>query len=165
MPNKENEKLTNSYEGGNSRKINDEVRRILETAANALNSGNPDGGMNFRKFNNKGENIMLNKKEEELKLIKFCEDGNFKEVQASLESLPIEINVNAQDDKGLTPLMCASANGHLDIVEYLIREIGANPNIKNNEGKTALDLVEENRHEEVAEFLRKAGAKHGNEID
>lgn len=107
---------------------------------------------------------MLNKKEE-LNLIKFSEDGNFKEVQAILESLPIEINVNAQDDRGLTPLMCASANGHLDIVEYLIREIGANPNIKNNEGKTALDLAEENRHEEVAEFLRKAGAKHGNEID
>lgn len=163
MSNKENEKLTNSYEGGNLRKINDEGRRILETAANALNSGNPDGGMNFRKFNNKGENIMLNKKEE-LNLIKFSEDGNFKEVQASLESLPIEINVNAQDDKGLTPLMCATRNGHLNVVQYLIKE-GANPNIKNNEGKTALDLAEENRHEEVAEFLRKAGAKHGNEID
>lgn len=163
MSNKENEKLTNSYEGGNLRKINDEGRRILETAANALNSGNPDGGMNFRKFNNKGENIMLNKKEE-LNLIKFSEDGNFKEVQASLESLPIEINVNAQDDNGLTPLMCATRNGHLNVVQYLIKE-GANPNIKNNEGKTALDLAEENRHEEVAEFLRKAGAKHGNEID
>ena len=108
---------------------------------------------------------MLNKEEEELKLIKFCEDGNFKEVQASLESLPIEINVNVQDDKGLTPLMCASANGHLDIVEYLIRERGANLNIKNNEGKTALDLAKENRQEKVAEFLRKAGAKHGNEIN
>lgn len=107
---------------------------------------------------------MLNKKEEELNLIKFSEDGNFKEVRAILESLPIEINVNAQDDKGLTPLMCASANGHLNVVQYLIKE-GANPNIKNNEGKTALDLAEENRHEEVAEFLRKAGAKHGNEID
>lgn len=163
MSNKENEKLTNSYEGGNLRKINDEGRRILETAANALNSGNPDGGMNFRKFNNKGENIMLNKKEE-LNLIKFSEDGNFKEVQASLESLPIEINVNAQDDNGLTPLMCATRNGHLNVVQYLIKE-GANPNIKNNEGKTALDLAEENRHEEVAEFLRRAGAKHGNEID
>ena len=33
MSNKENEKLTNSYEGGNLRKINDEGRRILETAA------------------------------------------------------------------------------------------------------------------------------------
>ena len=163
MSNKENEKLTNSYEGGNSRKINDEGRRILETAANALNSGNPDGGMNFRKFNNKGENIMLNKKEE-LNLIKFSEDGNFKEVQASLESLPIEINIDAQDDNGLTPLMCATRNGHLNVVQYLIKE-GANPNIKNNEGKTALDLAEENRHEEVAEFLRNAGAKHGNEID
>lgn len=108
---------------------------------------------------------MLNKKEEELKLIKFCEDGNFKEVQASLESLPIEINVNVQDDKGLTPLMCASANGHLDIVEYLIRERGANLNIKNNEGKTALDLAKENGHEEVAKFLIKFGAKHGNEIN
>lgn len=107
---------------------------------------------------------MLNKKEEELKLIKFSEDGNFKEVRAILESLPIEINIDAQDDNGLTPLMCATRNGHLNVVQYLIKE-GANPNIKNNEGKTALDLAEENRHEEVAEFLRKAGAKHGNEID
>ena len=109
---------------------------------------------------------MLDKEKEELNLIKFSEDGNLKEVQAILESLPIEINVNAKDDNGLTPLMCASRNGHLDIVKYLIGEkIGANPNIKNNEGKTALDLAEGNGHKEVTEFLRKIGAKHGNEIN
>ena len=48
MSNKENEKLTNSYEGGNSQKISDDGRQLLETAANAINSGegmrhgNPD---------------------------------------------------------------------------------------------------------------------------
>ena len=107
---------------------------------------------------------MLNKEKEELNLIKFSEDGNFKEVRAILESLPIEINIDVKDDNGLTPLMCATRNGHLNVVQYLIKE-GANPNIKNNEGKTALDLAEENGCKEVAEFLRKACVKHGNEIN
>ena len=45
MQNKENEKLTNSCEDSNSPKINDKGRRLLEIAANAINSGNPEGGM------------------------------------------------------------------------------------------------------------------------
>ena len=48
MLNKENEKITNSCEDSNSPKINDKGSRLLETAANAINSGegmrhgNPD---------------------------------------------------------------------------------------------------------------------------
>ncbi|TKZ29069.1 ankyrin repeat domain-containing protein [Brachyspira catarrhinii] len=97
------------------------------------------------------------------RLINACIRGDYKEVEATADSLGP--NIDYQDNDGLTALMWASANGYLEIVEYLIREKSANPNIKNNKGKTALDLAKENRHEEVAEFLRKAGAKHGNEID
>ena len=82
MSSKEKEKLTNSCKDSNSQKINDEGRRILETAANAINSGNPEGGMNFRKFNtNKGEIIMPNNKEE-LELMEACEKGELEKVKS-----------------------------------------------------------------------------------
>ena len=96
------------------------------------------------------------------RLINACMRGDYQEVKSTVESL--EVKINYQDDNGKTPLMWASINGHLNVVQYLIEE-GANPNIKNNKGKTALDLAEENGHKKVAEFLRKARAKHGNEID
>lgn len=97
------------------------------------------------------------------RLINACKKGDCKEVEATADSLGPKIDY--QDNDGLTALMWASANGYLEIVEYLIREKSANPNIKNNKGKTALDLAEEKGRKEVVEFLRKIGAKHGNEIN
>lgn len=184
MSNKENEKLTNFCEDSNSKKINDEGRRILETAANALNSGNPDGRMNFRKFNNKGENIMINNEE----LMEACEKGELEKVKSIIEKgidIDLEYNnwtpltkasekghlnivkylvengakINKENGHDWTALMCASMNGHSDIVEYLV-ENGAGVNIKNEDGHTALILVsnEDKEHLNIIQYLVDNGA-------
>jgi len=76
-------------------------------------------------------------------------------------------NVNARyegDDnekfypKGTTPLMNASANGYLDIVEFLVKH-GANVNAKDDEFlMTPLMRAADNGHLDVVKFLVKHGA-------
>ena len=113
MSSKEKEKLTNSCKDSNSQKINDEGRRILETAANAINSGNPEGGMNFRKFNtNKGEIIMPNNKEE-LELMEACEKGELEKVKSLVEANKYNNNI-LEKAKSV-----ALSNLRLDVVSYI----------------------------------------------
>jgi len=47
-------------------------------------------------------------------------------------------NVEAKSNFGNTPLICASINGHLEIVKYLIEEHNANVEAKDNYGYTPL---------------------------
>ena len=47
------------------------------------------------------------------------------------------VDVNVQDERGMTPLMLASQAGHVDLVAKFI-EAGANNNIQSNSGDTAL---------------------------
>lgn len=149
MSNKENEKLTNSCEDSNSKKINDEGRRILETAANALNSGNPDSRMNFRNFNNKGENIMINNEE----LMEACEKGELEKVKSIIEKgIDIDLEYN-----NWTPLTKASEKGHLNIVKYLV-ENGAKINKENGHDWTALISASKEGLLEIVEYLIEKGA-------
>ena len=86
MQNKENEKLTNSCEDSNSPKINDKGRRLLEIAANAINSGNPEGGMgpgsHDIKYKDNPSNITIdskNKKTKEGQHLEYKKDDIEKE--------------------------------------------------------------------------------------
>ena len=86
MSSKEKEKLTNSCEDSNSQKINDKGRQLLETAANALNSENPDGGMGFGsheiKYKDNPSNITIdskNKKTKEGQHLEYKKDDIEKE--------------------------------------------------------------------------------------
>jgi ankyrin repeat protein len=58
-------------------------------------------------------------------------------------------------------LICASSNGHLDVVQYLISK-GANIERKNNNifiiffhGKTAIDLTNNNKIKEILKNVKK----------
>ncbi len=64
------------------------------------------------------------------------------------------MSVNAQDDKGNTPLYYAYYQGRQDIVDRLIA-YGADPGIRNNDGDTPSDVREIGR----ADSLLHAGAK------
>ena len=80
---------------------------------------------------------------------------------APLESLlgrPGEVEVDAQDMYGVTPLHHAAEGGHLAAAEALLRA-GADVGAKNENGHTPLFLAQGNRHEQVAELLRRHGAQ------
>ena len=67
------------------------------------------------------------------------------------------VNVNAVDEHGDTPLIEAARLGH-DKVTTALLLAHADPSIKNNEGKTALMLAAEGRHDETVKVLTEAGA-------
>ena len=69
-----------------------------------------------------------------------------------------EVEVDAKDEKGNTPLRFAAAGGHLAAAEALLRA-GADVGATNMRGRTPLYLAQEYKHDQVAELLRRHGAQ------
>jgi hypothetical protein len=68
-------------------------------------------------------------------------------------------DVNAADDKGITPLMEAARGGRTAILEQLIAAKADLDRRSTDYDSSALMLAVSNGHEEAAEILRRAGAK------
>lgn len=69
-----------------------------------------------------------------------------------------KIDLNSQDEEGMTPLMSAASGGNLAITKYLI-EKKAPLETKNKLGDTALTIAVMADHTEVVQQLLKAGAQ------
>jgi hypothetical protein len=52
------------------------------------------------------------------------------------------------------PLHCASSNGYLDVVQFLVEKCGADVHAKDSDQETALDRCDD-EESEIAEFLRR----------
>lgn len=73
--------------------------------------------------------------------------------------LDAKANVNAQDVRGMTPLMLALALDHPDLrVVRMLVEHGADPNIKSKAGESARDWARKYNHPEVLKTLKIEGA-------
>lgn len=66
-------------------------------------------------------------------------------------------DVNAADQNGSTPLLCAAQHENAKIIEMLLNA-KADPNAKTKAGETSLDLALKNRQGEIVRLLRKSGA-------
>jgi ankyrin repeat protein len=58
-----------------------------------------------------------------------------------------------QDDD--MPLHLASANGHLEVVQFLVEQCGADMHAKNSDQYTALDCCFDDEEPKIAVFLRR----------
>ena len=87
-------------------------------------------------------------------LFRAVHAGSPDTVRAALNSP--NVDVNAGDEHGNTPLIEAARYGHDQIVSVLLLA-HADPTIKNDEGKTALMLAAEGRHDETVRVLTQAG--------
>lgn len=68
-------------------------------------------------------------------------------------------DVNALDNRGLSPLYISALHGTTEFAEILLRK-GADPNLMNPEDNTyALDMAEQGKHEKMLALLRQYGAK------
>jgi ankyrin repeat protein len=88
--------------------------------------------------------------------------GDTGKVESLLTEQPQQIN--ARDDRGLTPLHSASIRGYKEVVELLIAN-GADVNARDNDGNTPLHRVTmavggyyRKDHKEIAELLIVNGA-------
>ena len=62
-----------------------------------------------------------------------------------------DVNINAKDDNGHTPLTLAAADGHVAVVRLLVERDGVEINAKDDEyGQTSLIWAASNGHDVVA---------------
>lgn len=82
------------------------------------------------------------------------------EVAALLLSKGADINatLSIKGGEGMTSLMMAARNNHLELVKFLV-ENGADVNAKAKNGSTALSFATEDNYSEVVEYLKSKGAK------
>ena len=85
------------------------------------------------------------------KFLKNAQKGNLKQVQELLSDNSIDIN--ACDRFSWTALMCASRDGQIHIVEYLLGKGALWRGHKDLQGRTALDLAKLAGHFDVVELL------------
>jgi hypothetical protein len=75
--------------------------------------------------------------------LQACENNNIQTVIDTLESSSSANQIGVNDALlGVTPLMVASSNGHVDLTEALL-ELGANPNLEDLDGATAVQWASE----------------------
>ena len=84
-------------------------------------------------------------------------------IEAVKQHLEAGVNVNAKNQRGLTPLHAAAVNGHKEVTELLIDK-SADVNAKTKRGDTPLDWAIHREHTETADLLRKHGGKTGEEL-
>ncbi|KAF8434306.1 cytoplasmic protein [Boletus edulis BED1] len=87
-------------------------------------------------------------------LLLSCRFGDLDDVQHFINTFPHESLDGVQDDNGNSVLHMTAANGHTDILAYLLPRVS--PSLlthRNNAGSTALHWAAVNRHLDVAQIL------------
>jgi uncharacterized protein len=83
-------------------------------------------------------------------------------VQQLLNARDIDVNIATTGsgdfltrdyDIGSTALMVAARNGHIDIVEHLLKAPGVDPSVRSRPGHTALSYASAKRHREIVDLL------------
>ncbi|XP_031124482.1 ankyrin repeat-containing protein P16F5.05c isoform X4 [Ipomoea triloba] len=87
----------------------------------------------------------------------LLEAARYNDIEDIMSLVSSGISLNSKDSQGRTALHMASANGHCDIVDYLIRN-EVDVNASNEEKNTPLHWACLNGHVEVVKSLILAGA-------
>lgn len=70
--------------------------------------------------------------------------------------------LSAQTKTGATPLYLACQEGHLEIIQYLVKDCGADPHVRANDGMTPLHAAAQMGHNTVIVWLVSAAwTRHG----
>lgn len=92
------------------------------------------------------------------KLLKAASQGDLRAIK-EIMSLPAEkggllmLRLIAKDREGNTTLHLAVAQGHREVVEYLLSQGVRGFDVKNNSGKTPVDVARENSHKEILKLM------------
>ena len=84
-----------------------------------------------------------------------AKNNDLDNVKQCIELFSQDVNKRELNEFGYTPLMWATQNGNLEMVEYLCIEANANVNIRDNNGCSCLYRAAQLNRMEIANFLLK----------
>jgi len=87
-------------------------------------------------------------------LTRACREGDLVRVKKNVDA---RVDIDAKDKGGWFPLSAASAHGHADVAEYLLKE-GADVNELSSKKNTPLIYAASRGHAEVVKLLLKSKA-------
>ena len=93
---------------------------------------------------------------EMLRIIQNAESVDQGEQDLSL-LISLDVNIEARNRNGETPLMLAVQYGRANIVEFLIAQ-GANVNVEDRKQRTPLHIAAQSRNPRIAKLLLNSGA-------
>ena len=79
--------------------------------------------------------------------------GELEDMKNALKDAEKDFNYNIKDFNGNTALHMSSANGHLNIVKYLIEDLKCDINCKNNSNNTPLHWAAINGQKDIVCYL------------
>lgn len=86
----------------------------------------------------------------------YCKRGNLKRLKMYLDNGG---DLNNVSDGAWSPLQLAVYGGHMDIVQYLLTEMHADPNVRSADNMDPLFCAIKGGHLDIFEALEQAGAK------
>ena len=127
------------------------------TQTNTISNTEPNNNKNNKKDEESSSSTEL------MSMMDACQSGNLPLVKTTLHKTNEKNNNNLaaslQDEKtGLSPLMVAAKNGHLEICKFLLEE-GAPWNAIDRDGKCAGNYATEGEHWDTVNLLVDAGTK------
>jgi hypothetical protein len=126
--------------------INDEIKQNLRNNDKNYNkTNNRLSDKRIETHKSLTNNIKMNS------IFKYCQSGEF---DNSLQWIRMGFDINIRDQYLWTPLMCSSCEGHLNIVNLLLK-CGADPSAQDKKGRNAIDLALINGHKDVIELIIK----------
>ena len=120
------------------------------------NEGNDEdeNGMNFEMQKKSFDLVNTESQSHDTPVHFAAKIGNVKILEMLIEA---SANLTIFNTKKWTPLMTASANGHLDCVKVLIEKGKCDPLLKNKQGKHALIYAIINGHIDIVSYLLRIG--------
>jgi uncharacterized protein len=113
----------------------------------------------------RGAHVDSRDKQKSTALLVACEDASSAPPHNTTQQLDTvnllleaNANVNATDQKGVSPLMRAAGLGNIPLALLLLRN-GADLNVRDQKGNTALKWATESKHIQMVNLLRQRGAK------
>jgi ankyrin repeat protein len=90
----------------------------------------------------------------ETDLLNYAKSGDLPNVKFMCR---LDVDINARNEWGGTPLYLACQNGHLDVVKYLLYA-GVNMYLTTHSGRTPLDIAYTIENDEIVQILLDYGA-------
>ena len=142
-----------------TQKSDSEIKKINDDEIILFSEGYDKNGPELSESSVSNAEEMLTFDEYYLECARF---GELKDLKEAMKEADKSFDVNIKDFRGNTALHMACANGHIEMVKYLINTLHVDINIKNSSNNTPLGWAALNGQKEIVKILLANNADYEN---